>query len=189
MEEIWKSIDGTNGDYEVSSRGRIRSIDRYVVRRGSKNKQFLKGQIIKISSDSCGYAMVCINIDGKRRSKNVHRLVACAFLPNVENKREVNHKDSNRMNADVSNLEWCTSKENARHAYDTGRRKPLFGVDNHRSKLTNEQAVDIIFDRRTLKETAKDYGVTYGTIHHVRHGKVYREAYNHILSCASFSKS
>lgn len=111
MKEQWKSIEGTDGAYEVSNTGKIRS-NNYLGHGRQKE--------LSLSKDHKGYMRVRIYIDGKRPTIKVHRAVAKAFIPNPENKPEVNHKDGNKENNRVDNLEWSTSCENTTHAYDTG---------------------------------------------------------------------
>lgn len=125
MQEVWKAVVGGGGYYEVSNLGRVKSLARNLI----KKDAILKGY------DRAGYVSVEIRVEGAGRAKRIHRLVAEAFLPNPEHKPYVNHingiKDDNRL----SNLEWCTQKENVKHAIDTGLFKfknnggPSKGVD------------------------------------------------------------
>ena len=100
MQEIWKDISGFEGVYEISSYGRVRSIK--------------SGKILSTSKcGGCrGYLSVCLSKNGKRYGKLVHRLVAEAFIPVVEGLSEVNHKDEDKTNNRVENLEWCDHKYN-----------------------------------------------------------------------------
>lgn len=115
--EIWKEIPGTNGRYQVSNKGRVKSV---------KRKHVLSDRILKqpvkqhLTCDSGTYKYVHIFIDGKYKCVYVHRLIAEAFIPNPENKPCINHKDLNMTNNDISNLEWCTQKENIHHAHENG---------------------------------------------------------------------
>lgn len=111
MKEKWREISGTNGQYEVSNTGKVRS-----------NNYLGHGKIqeLKQSTDRGGYQCVYIRINKKRCFKLVHRLVAESFIPNPDNKPQVNHIDGNKKKNYVDNLEWCTRLENARHAADTG---------------------------------------------------------------------
>lgn len=104
--EVWKEIEGFEGLYEVSNEGRVRGIDRYV--KSSKGKlnhlkekelqQFLKN----------GYLAVRLCKDGKHKAHYVHRLVATAFIDNPDNLPQINHKNENRTDNRIENLEWCS---------------------------------------------------------------------------------
>lgn len=111
MNEQWKPIEGTDGTYEVSNTGKIRSNN--YLGHGSQKE-------LSLTSDQKGYLRVRIYMGGSRKTVKVHREVARAFLPNPENKSEVNHKDGNKKNNHVENLEWSTARENTLHAYKTG---------------------------------------------------------------------
>lgn len=109
-EEIWKPVVGYEGLYEVSSYGRVRSLDRY----DSRNR-FLKGRILRLNDDGKGYLRVQLSSNGKAKMYSVHRMVAVAFLPNPDNLPEVNHRDENPSNDNVDNLEWCDGKYNVNY--------------------------------------------------------------------------
>jgi mRNA-degrading endonuclease HigB of HigAB toxin-antitoxin module len=105
--EIWKNVVGFEGVFIVSNLGRIMRLKC----RFAKEDRLLRPHISKR-----GYYVYNLCYKGKNKICNIHRLVAQAFIPNPENKREVNHKDSNKLNNDISNLEWATPKENSMHA-------------------------------------------------------------------------
>ena len=106
MEQIWKDIKGFEGLYQISNYGEVKSL------------MFINGVIKKprekflFKSTRSGYYVVNLCKNGKRISKQIHRLVAEAFIPNPDGKKIVNHKDYNRKNNYVENLEWVTQKEN-----------------------------------------------------------------------------
>lgn len=102
--EIWKDIEGYEGLYQVSNMGRVRSLDRK-----DKNGQFRNGRVLAGRDDGHGYHTVALYRDGNAKNWLIHRLVAKAFLDNPSNLPEVNHKDENKANNAVSNLEWCTA--------------------------------------------------------------------------------
>lgn len=110
MKEIWKDIPEYEGLYQVSNLGNVKSLD-HIKRNGKyDNKKCLsKGKILKpaIQKDS-GYIFVSLSKDGKTKGYRVHRLVALCFIDNPNNLRCVNHKDENKANNKIDNLEWCS---------------------------------------------------------------------------------
>lgn len=114
-EEIWKDIKGYEGIYQVSSEGRVKSLERTTVDKNGK-KYHRKERILK-SFLNRGYLQVSLC----DRQPQVHRLVAEAFIPNPENKSQVNHKDEIKTNNCVENLEWMTAKENSNYGTRTER--------------------------------------------------------------------
>mgnify|MGYP004457772299 CR=1 FL=1 len=148
MEEIWKDIKGYEGEYQVSSLGRVRSLDRYKYQKGRYGmmKRFYKGKILKADKDKDGYFII------KLRHKffyKIHRLVAQTFLENLENKHTVNHKDGNKQNNAIDNLEWATEKENTQHAYKTGLIKPH--MIGKKGKLSNNFKIRVQIDKNNGK--------------------------------------
>lgn len=107
MEEIWKDIEGYEGWYQVSNLGRVRSVERYVNYKKT-GLSFRKSRILKLKSDYYGYRSVNLSVNCKVKTYKVHRLVAQAFIPNPNNLPCINHKDENKSNNFVSNLEWCS---------------------------------------------------------------------------------
>ena len=115
--EVWRDIEGYEGYYQVSNIGKVRSLDRVVVHEEG-TKRNLKGDILK-THIKYGYVYVTLSKNNKLKSYRVHRLVAKAFIPNPNNYPSVNHKDENRKNNNVTNLEWCTVKYNNEYSGTT----------------------------------------------------------------------
>ena len=114
MKEIWKKIEGYD-NYEVSNLGRIRKLNI-----DYRSPDF---HILKQKHEKNGYMRICLSKNGVSKFYNVHRLVAKAFIPNPNNYLLVNHKDENKTNNNVNNLEWCTYKYNALYGNTRLKRK------------------------------------------------------------------
>lgn len=142
MKEIWKDIPDYEGLYQASNFGRVRSVDRYIKQYNGYNysTRIYKGRILKCNIGNSGYLKVILQKKGKRRTYNVHRLVANTFILNPNNYPQINHKDENKLNNNINNLEWCTSTYNI----NFGNRNikvsnKLIGVsksEEHRKKLS-----------------------------------------------------
>ena len=118
---IWKPIDGYEGLYEVSNTGLIKSLNCY---------NYKEPRIMKLGKRPDGYLSVGLSKNNVTKTKTVHRLVAKAFLPNPNNLEMVNHKDEDRTNNNVENLEWCTRTYNQNYSLKLHpERKQLF-ADN-----------------------------------------------------------
>ena len=148
MKEIWKDIKGYEGIYQVSNIGKIISLPR--------NGTILKKKKLKNILNNRGYLCVNLSKNNIQKKNAIHRLVAETFIPNPDNLSQVNHKDGNKQNNCVENLEWCTCKENIQHARKTGLLND-YGSKNKLSKFTDEQ---IKFNRKKYIKNDKKYGCT-----------------------------
>lgn len=123
MSETWKDIPGYEGLYQVSNTGRVKSLERFIVRNGVTAK--IPERMLKFNIVGYGYCKVNLFKNGVRSPCLVHRLVADAFLQNQQCCKEVNHIDGDKRNNRAENLEFCTRSENMSHAYKTGLRKTI----------------------------------------------------------------
>ena len=124
--ETWVKLDLLGNDYEVSNLGNVRSIGRYVERNNPKNtsvktKYYYESKVIKPHLMKKGYHRLGLRVNMKKHNFLVHRLVALAFIPNPENKEQVNHINGIKTDNRVENLEWCTNYENYVHSVKSGK--------------------------------------------------------------------
>jgi len=121
--EQWKPIEGTDGKYEVSNLGHVRTNGK-------------RPGLLTLTKQKSGYRYVMIQLsNGKPCNRRVHRLVAQHFLPNPDNMKEVNHKDGNKDNNRADNLEWCTRSHNVKHSFDTGLKQPYRWTAEERRQI------------------------------------------------------
>lgn len=174
--EIWKPITEFNGLYEISSIGRVRSIDRQALYRKSipGSIRLIKGKVLKPNINK-GYHLYTLTLNGKPFYRYSHRLVITYFIGEIPKNKAVNHKDANKSNNSVKNLEICTNAENNKHA-GLMNLKPI-GTNHTNSKLTHEQLKEV---RRLLNETelshkkiAKMFNVYRTTISRIANKKSY----------------
>ena len=133
--EIWKDIEGYEGLYQVSDSGRVKSLN---------YKSTGKKVCLKQQKNNKGYLLVSLYKDGERKFYLVHRLVAQAFVPNLEGYQVVNHKDENPLNNCANNLEWCTQKYNCN-----------YGARNEKASKSNGTPV-ICVETNTIYLSARD---------------------------------
>lgn len=165
--EEWKSVPDFP-DYEISNYGRTVS---------HKNGE----PLLRKTYAQKGYPLIKFSKNNKSKSFLAHRLVATCFIPNPENKLEVNHKDRNKANAFVFNLEWATKQENTDHAWANGVMESVNRGENcWKAKLTENQVLEIratyIPSIMSFYKLAAKFGVTYGAIQSI----VRRKSWKHI---------
>jgi hypothetical protein len=117
--EEWRDIVGYEGLYQVSNLGRVKSLPKRIVYKDGR-EYIYPSKVMKNQKVSTGYRYVTLYSVNGRRQYYVHRLVAIAFIPNLNNERDINHIDGCKTNNIASNLEWCSRSENIKHAYDRG---------------------------------------------------------------------
>ena len=151
MKEIWKDIKGYEGLYQVSNLGRVKSLSR---------KNHPKEEFRNLITNSKGYLIVNLLKNNKGKTNKVHRLVAEAFIPNPNNYPQVNHKDENKTNNHVDNLEWCTNKYNSNY----GHRNDKIGRKKVRCITTGEEF-------NSIREASKNVNCTERNISSAVRGK------------------
>lgn len=176
MKEIWKDVNYKDyGEYyQVSNLGRVRSKDRYVICNNKGGTRFIKGKIMKLTTNKSyregvakGYVVVNLRKEGKNKVIVVHRLVALTFIENNDpTKKFVNHIDGNKENNTVENLEWVTTSENNQHAVDTHLRNP-------RGVRVNQYDLDgnFIASYKSVTEASRITGISRGMISHNVNGR------------------
>lgn len=166
MSEVWRDIEGYEGLYQVSSEGRVKSLERTFIDKIGRER-YVKERILKPGVDRYGYLLVTLYAGGKRKKLKVHRLVCQAFHDNPGNKPCVNHIDENKTNNAASNLEWCTYEENINHGTRNARSAET------KSKPVAQYALDgeLIKVWVSAREAQKQAGFSYKHISNVATGK------------------
>src|SRR3990167_8250738 len=172
MKEIWKDIPGYEGTYQASSLGRIRSLPR-VIDGGLGRVTHRKGCVLRPATERLGYLRLSLKNEGTARSWLVHRLIAITFLgqPMVDRK-EINHKDSDKKNNSIENLEWCSRSYNIKHSFDNGTqggRGFKLGEGHPHSKLTNSniRSIRSLYNKKIImiQDIARRFNIDRATVH------------------------
>jgi len=177
--EIWRDVPGFENDYEVSSYGVVRSKDRYVKNSLGRIRR-LQQRYLRPNVTRCGYMKVTLSVNGKHTTINVHQLVANAFLHYnyTDENLEVNHKDGNKFNNKLSNLEVVTRSENKQHAIKNGLWNCI-GEKSPKAKLTQEDAncIRCKFNRKvsSVAELSKKFNVSDSTIRRILKNKSFTD--------------
>lgn len=165
MIEEWREIEGYEGLYQVSNLGRVKSLFRVVIRSNGKPNT-VNEKILKYGMNR-GYCAVVLCKNGKRKMYKVHRLVAMAFLSNPHNLPEVNHKDENKKNNCVDNLEWCTPKYNTNYGTCIERRIDATVKNNSLRGKNNPKSRKVICDNKIFactRECAEYFKINKNTM-------------------------
>lgn len=156
MIEQWKDVIEYEGLYQVSNMGRVKSLARFRSTPIGKDRWYSE-RILKAGTHSNGYKFVSLRPIKTQTNWSVHRLVAEAFLPNPENKLTVNHKDSDRANNKLENLEWATYSENIHHARTQGNAKFCY-IEKPQTIMHSVTNEEITF--KNTSELCKFFGHT-----------------------------
>lgn len=160
-DEIWKDILEYEGLYQVSNLGRVKRLER-IGRRG----KIIKERILKFGKSSKGYCIVSLCKEANKKTCPVHRLVAKTFINNEQGKPQVNHKDENKTNNNVTNLEWVTAKENIN-----------YGSRTTRTSKSKSKRIKVIYQDNTYEfwdsatEFEKSFGISRGCVNNVLGGR------------------
>lgn len=159
--EIWKALSGVPG-IEVSTFGNVRTLDKVVST--EKRTQFVKGRVLKQHDNTNGYLIVRFRTNGERVTKLMHRLVAQTFIPNPDNLPQVNHKNCNRADNRISNLEWCDNSYNMKYREKFGKASgvPVFAVNLFTLEASH-------FPSQI--EASRSLGISVGNINSVINGR------------------
>ena len=148
INEVWKDVSGYEGLYQVSDKGRIKSL------------KFRKERILKPGRDTCGYLHVILWKNGRKKLCKVHRLVAKVFISNPDNLPMINHKDENPSNNRVENLEWCSAKYNINYGTRTQRQVEKLSKPVLQYTLDGE----LIREWKSTMDVQRNLGYSHGNI-------------------------
>ncbi|MBZ5857775.1 NUMOD4 domain-containing protein [Flavihumibacter profundi] len=147
---IWRPVKNYEGLYEINKDGEVRSLHK---------RNFEKIMPQRIGRG--GYNTVRLSKNGRDSTKYVHRLLGFAFIINPDNKPIINHKDCNKLNNHIDNLEWVNQSENMKHAYNAGVLYKNLGANHHEAVRLQSMETGELFE--TIKEAAEKAGVNYNT--------------------------
>lgn len=187
-EEIWKDLPYCNY-YQVSNLGNARSKDRPY--KYSK-KKFLKAKSVALTNNGNGYRLFGTSVDGRKKNFYIHRVVAQLFLPNPNNLPEVNHKDGDKTNNRVSNLEWVSMEDNREHAVLNNL--VAHGESNGLNKLTERQIREILLAAQlnplvNRTRLGEQYGIGNSVVCRIISGKRWRRTWEKFHSESRLAKT
>lgn len=165
--EIWKDVPSFEGFYQASTLGRIQSLERSIIKKDGKSN-YIKETIRIVTFNKYGYLNVTLHKISYHKTYSVHRIVANTFIPNPDNKPQINHKDGIKTNNRACNLEWATPKENIHHAWENGlaessrlnmseRAKKRIGGLNSKARIVVNRDNGVYYD--TVTEAAFSIGM------------------------------
>lgn len=165
MEEIWKDIQGYEGLYQVSNLGRIKTFSKF----NNTKKEIMKQKLL------FGYLLVNLYKNGKLKTCRVHRLVAQAFIPNTENKPQINHINGIKTDNRVENLEWATRSENMKHAFKNGLVKNNSNSINAMKKANEKHIIQlknniVVKEFENVAQASKELNICKNLIYRVACG-------------------
>jgi hypothetical protein len=174
----WMPVPGFEQSYKVSNTGIVVAVERRVAcGKNGMYSRLRKEQVMKPYIGTDGYYYFFLTYQKSSKHIALHRLLALCFIPNRENKREVNHKNTIRADNTLSNLEWATPKENIQHSIKMGTNTQcLPGTNNPAAKLTNDEVLQIRIAAGSHTAIAKKFNVSRRTIGFIKR----RERWAHL---------
>jgi len=169
--EVWIQMKGREKYHRISSFGRISSLCNSVrkIARPMRQEKVLK-QHLNSHTGYYSYTFKWVKENGKAKRDNIHRLVALHFIPNPNDLAEVNHKDGDKTNNRVENLEWVSREQNIQHGFTNGLIKVLKGENAHNCTLTNEQVLFIYNSEIGPRQLSRDLKMPYSKIASIKNG-------------------
>jgi len=177
MEEYWKPIIGYEG-YLISNKGRVKTLDRYVPHK-RHGRMFVEGVLIKQYKDLENYYHVGLWKNNKSTTSKIHRLVGIHFIPNQENKSQINHKNGIKTDNRVENLEWATNQENRNHAVKN--KLHAYGINNGMTRLSEKQVISIYQECNNYEMIARKYNVGISQVSRIKNGRQWKHLTNNIV--------
>lgn len=159
--EIWKDIPEYEGIYQISNLGRVKSL------------KFNRERILKFNPCN-DYKTVALTKKSNQKRFYTHRLIAIAFIPNPDNKPDINHINGIRYDNRIENLEWITHKGNINHAIEIGLKISLKGEKHGLSKLKEKDVLEIRNSNLSQKELSKIYKVSFSTVNDIINRKYWK---------------
>lgn len=185
--EEWKDIKDYGGLYQISNYGRVKSLKRLVTSKGSYSGYIsIKECIRKVRKGNRGYWYLNLYKNGMSKTKKLHRLVAENFLEDIDGKEQVNHIDGNKDNNTVSNLEYCTSSENNKHAFAIGLKKiwnkDVYGKANSNTRAIKQYDINGKFIKKfdCIADASRELSIKYHMILRVCKG-IRKQTHNYIF--------
>jgi hypothetical protein len=170
---FWKDIPGYEGLYQISRRGQVKSLGRKII--DNRCRVTVRKDMIKINQvDMFGYYRIQLKKDGISKNFRIHRLIALAFIPNPSNKKCINHIDANKKNNRISNLEWCTNKENIQHAFRKSLVSRARGENCANATISDtqaEQVASLLWKGWRTYDIAKKIGCSPQVVSKIKTGR------------------
>lgn len=168
--EEWKDIIDYEGLYQISNKGRIKSVSKTLP--GVLGGSYVKNEIILLPYIK-EYPTITLRVKSDGKMRALHRILAIHFIPNPQNKKFVNHKDGDKFNCDIDNLEWATSSENQIHSFASGLSKARKGVENNMTKLSETEVIEIFGSVLSISGLSKKHNVHKTCIAFIKSGKTW----------------
>lgn len=164
MKEIWKDIPGYEGSHQISTKGSVKSLERWVP--NNKGETLLKERILSPYKTRYGYLRICLTLNRKKKHFLVHKLVAMAFIPNPKNYPQINHKDENPLNNCVENLEWCEPVYNSNYGTRNSRigKAHLNRKDCSKKVGQYDKSMNLLAEFPSMNEAERQTGIPHNRI-------------------------